>query len=94
MEQRESFSYLKIGGNKLLLKGKNKVVILEFLEFIVYSMKNLSIDIYDLIDYIYKNYKIIINVYKIFALVKESSLYYNEITEKIYATYDIYYKEL
>ncbi len=89
-----NFSYIKIGGNKLLTKSKSNISLSEFIEYIVCSIENLSIDIYELIDYIFNKYKISVDEYKLRSIIKNTDMYYNKITEKIYASYDIYYKEL
>ncbi len=94
LEDNKNFSYLKIGGNKLLFRGIKKIASSEFIEMIIYEQESLSIDIYELINCIQENYDIQIDRYKIPVIVKNTDMYYNCISEKIYANYDVYYEEL
>lgn len=64
-------------------------------DFLIYVMGKLrKIDIYDLCDYIKTQYGLDINRYKIVSITKECSLYYNQITEKVYIDYDEFYNEI
>jgi hypothetical protein len=64
-------------------------------DFLIYIMGKLrKIDIYDLCNYIKTQYGLDINRYKIVATTKECSLYYNQITEKVYIDYDEFYNEI
>lgn len=94
IEDINNFSYVKVGGNKLLYNGKQDIKLSDFLEKIIFSLEELSIDIYELIDYIYNKYRISIDEYKIRAILKNTDMYYNSINEKVYANYDVYYGEL
>lgn len=91
-EDKSNVSYQKIGGNKVMIKGKFNIRFEEFLEYIVYSQETLSIDTYDLSDILKQNFNINVNIWKIIEVVRNSSMYYDVISEKIFADYDIYYE--
>lgn len=87
-----SIQYRKIQNTYLMKKGEEQF---ELSDFLIYVMGKLrKIDIYDLCDYIKTQYGLDINRYKIVAITKECSLYYNQITEKVYIDYDEFYNEI
>ncbi len=87
-----SIQYKKIQNTYLMKKGEEQF---ELSDFLIYVMGQLrKIDIYDLCDYIKTQYGLDINRYKIVAITKECSLYYNQITEKVYIDYDEFYNEI
>lgn len=87
-----SIQYKKIQNTYLMKKGEEQF---ELSDFFIYIMGKLrKIDIYDLCDYIKAQYGLDINRYKIAAITKECSLYYNQITEKVYVDYDEFYNEI
>lgn len=94
VEDKEHFSYRRLGGNRLLRKGNCEVILIDFLEWIIYSTDSLSMDIYDLLDYLSSEFNINLNVFRIIETVTGSSLYYDRITEKIYADYEVYFAEI
>lgn len=94
IEDKEHFSYRRLGGNRLLRKGKCKLLLGDFLEWIIYSTDSLSIDIYDLSDYLSNEFNINLNTLKLIETVTGSALYYDKITEKIYADYEVYFAEI
>ncbi len=93
-ECKSEVSYLRIGGNKLFILGKCRVRWEDFVESIVFSQENFAIDIYDLKDLLQSKYGIITSVYKLMESTKNTSMYYDSISEKIYADYDTYYEEI
>lgn len=93
-ECKNKISYLRVGGNKLFILGNVRVVFDEFIESIIFSQKSLSIDIYDLKDLLETYYNINISTYKLIETTRNTSMYYDVISEKIYADYDIYYEEI
>lgn len=79
--------------NVYLMKKDNRPF--DIADFLIYVMGKLrKIDIYDLCDYIKKQYNLDINRYKIVAISKECSLYYNQITEKVYLDYNEFFNEI
>jgi DNA-binding CsgD family transcriptional regulator len=93
-EDNLNFSYQKLGENKLMLCGKFNVKFEDFLEFIVYNQDSFSIDIYELIYMLRSYYNISVNISKIREIVKNSTMFYDAVSEKIYADYDTYYEEI
>lgn len=94
VEDKEHFSYRRTGGNRLFRKGKSEVLLVDFLEWIIYSIDSLSMDIYDLSEYLSNEFNITLNTFKIVETVTGSTLYYDRITEKVYADYDVYFAEI
>lgn len=94
VEDKDHFSYRRIGGNRLFRKGKNDVLLVDFLEWIIYSTDSLSMDLYDLTEYLSNEFDINLNTYKIVETIAGSKLYYDKITEKIYAEYEVYFAEI
>lgn len=87
-----SIQYRKIQNTYLMKTGKEQFELSDFLIYIMGKLR--KIDIYDLCDYIKTQYGLDINRYKIVAITKECSLYYNQITEKVYIDYDEFYNEI
>ena len=87
-----SIQYRKIQNTYLMKKEEEQFELSDFLIYIMGKLR--KIDIYDLCDYIKTQYGFDINRYKIVAITKECSLYYNQITEKVYIDYDEFYNEI
>lgn len=92
IEDKTNLSYLKIGGNKLMLSGNFNVRFEEFLESLIYSLETLSIDVYKLIIHLRDHYNINMNAWKLIKVVENTTMFYDVVSEKIYADYDIYYE--
>ncbi|MDF2605824.1 MAG: polymerase, alpha subunit domain protein [Bacillales bacterium] len=92
IEDKSSISYQRIGGNKVMISGKYTLRFEEFLEYIVYGQESFSIDINDLSDILKQQYNLNINTWRLIQFVKDSSMYYDVISEKVFADYDIYYE--
>lgn len=93
-ECKNEVSYLRIGGNKLFILGNVRVLFEEFIESVIFNQTSLSMDIYDLKDLLESYYNINVSTYKLIEATKNTSMYYDVISEKIYADYDIYYEEI
>lgn len=94
VECKNEISYLRIGGNKLFILGKVRVMLEDFVESLVFSQENLAIDIYDLKELLDSGYSILTSTYKLIETTKNTSMFYDPISEKIYADYDTYYEEI
>lgn len=94
VEDKNNLSYQRIGGNKVMLKGKFSVQLEDFLEFIVYGQDPLFIDVYELSYRLQSHYNVNINIWKLIEIIKNSTMFYDVISEKVYADYDIYYEEV
>lgn len=88
----KNIQFKKISNVYLMKKGSNPFDIADFLIYVMGKLR--KIDIYDLCDYIKTQYGLDINRYKIVSITKECSLYYNQITEKVYIDYDEFYNEI
>lgn len=93
-EDKEHFSYCRMGKNKLFKKGNGDVLLSDFIESILYSQESLSMDIYDLVDYLREEYNIDLDFWRITETIKGSSMYYDSIMDRVYADYDVYFEEV
>ena len=94
IEHRPNLSHRRAGGNKIMIKGDFNLQVVEFLEYIVYKQKSLSVDVYDLSDILKNEYNINIERSKLIEITRSSSMHYDAISGKIFADYDTYYKEV
>ena len=94
VEEKNNFSYQRIGGNKVMLSGNYNVLFEDFLEYIVYSQDSLFIDIYELSHRLQSYYNVDVNTWKLIEIIKNSSMFYDVVSEKVYADYDIYFEEV
>lgn len=92
-ECKDKFTYLRIGGTKLFTK-KSNISFSNFIEEIIFHSERLSMEIDDLQDYLQKQYGIFIDNYRLIEIAKNTSLYYDTISKKIFADYDVYYEEV
>lgn len=88
--QVKSF-YAGIGSTYIFNENDN-IDIRNMLETII--LKNGSMDIYDMIDYLKDEYGIVVEKYKLTEWARESNLYYSDTMEKIYTDYDEFYEEI
>lgn len=94
VEDKEHLSYQRVGGNKLMLSGTFKVRLEDFIEHIIFNQDSLSMDVYEMSELLDLYYGLKINTWKLIQTTKNSSLFYDAVTEKIYADYDVYYEEI
>lgn len=94
VEQRDLFSSQWFTTNKLFIASTNKCKTSDFIEQIVYSQDSLYIDIFDLMDLLSRTYALQIPQYKIVESTKETGLFFDPISKKIYADYDTYFSAL
>lgn len=92
IEDREHFTYRRMGGTKLLFSGKRDVSLSGFLEDLIF--REGQITIYDLVDKLRDIYDIRIDRYKLQEEIRQSDLYYDTIMETVYPDYDTYYEEI
>ena len=86
------FSYRRIGKTRVFVKGKDKVLIKDFIESLVSEQR--SINIYELIKLMENDYGVIVNKQRIMGLLTSSAMYYDSIMEKIYIDYATYFNEM
>ncbi|WP_027087960.1 DNA-directed RNA polymerase subunit alpha C-terminal domain-containing protein [Cohnella panacarvi] len=93
-EDKEHFSCRRMGKNKLFRRDSKNVSLVDFLEWILYSNESLSLDVRELVEKLLSEYNIRLEWYKIVEAIKGSVMYYDTITQKVYADYDIYFEEI
>lgn len=92
LEDREHFSYQRIGGTRIFKAGQSTNLMDELLHLLVgYSGK---MDVYDLRDCLEDDYGIILSRDKLIELVRETDMYYDRIMEAVYIDYDTYFEEV
>ncbi len=92
LKQDKRFSYIRFKQNILFYKGNKNI---NKTDFVIYLLSSIGkIDLNELLDYISKKYEITLDKFKLKECIKNSSLYYDDIMEKVYYNYDIYLEEL
>ena len=92
LEARELFSYQRIGGTRLFMRGNAPVRIGGLLtELLEHEQKA---DVYELRDTLEEHFGIVLSKDKLIELVKETDLYYDAIMGAVYADYDTYFEEI
>ena len=89
---REHFSYLKIGGTRLLMRGKGTHLLDLLLTRIVGQQG--KIDFYDLCDILEERYGIRLPREKVMEYINNTDLYYDRIMEAVYIDYETYFEEV
>ena len=93
-ENKDMFSYQRMGGTRLFRKGREEVRLAGLIEVILYNQDSLSMDIYDLADYLWSEYQIKCSVWKLIDTARENEMYYDSISEKIFVDYDAYFENI
>jgi hypothetical protein len=84
------FSYQRLGGTKLFRKGDYDVRMKDFLEYIVKREK--VIGIHDMIKLISNQYGINCDSHRLMEVIRNSSLHYDSVEEKVYCSYLSYFE--
>lgn len=92
VEDRDHFSYCRIGGTKLLYRGNRQINIIDLLEDILLRRDRMDVDeLQELLD---NTYGICLDRYKLLELIHKSELYYDTIMDAVYISYDTYLEEI
>ena len=92
IEDREHFSYQRIGGTRLFCAGKSTSLFADFLSWLLYRLTR--IDIYDLHELLETHYGIVLPKDKLIELIRNTNLYYDTIMQTVYVDYDTYFEEV
>lgn len=92
LTDKERFSYLKIGGTRLLMRGKGTHLLNLLLTRIVGQQG--KIDFYDLCDILEERYGIRLPREKVMEYINNTDLYYDRIMEAVYIDYETYFEEV
>ena len=92
LEDRQAFSYQRIGGTRIFLRGKTDVNLGGMLVWLLEKYQ--KIDFYDLIDLLESYYGIRIPKEKLRSIIDGTDLYYDSIMESVYIDYDTYFEEI
>lgn len=92
---REFFAHKKVGGTTIFKVGTQLFVFSDFIEWLLYREESMSMDVYELTDLLYDNYGIRFDRHDIKSkILPGTQMYYSDITEKLYADYEIYFDEI
>ena len=92
LEDRERFSYQRIGGTRVFLRGKSGANLGDMLVWLLEKYQ--KIDFYDLKDLLENHYGIVLPKEKILTIIGGTELYYDTIMEAVYIDYDTYFEEI
>ena len=92
LENRDLFSYQRIGGTRVFLRGKNGANLSDMLVWLL--ERRHKMDFYDLQDVLQNYYGIILPKEKLLAIIEGTELYYDAIMEAVYIDYDTYFEEI
>lgn len=92
LEDREHFSYQRIGGTRVFLRGKANANLSSMLIWLL--EKRQKIDFYDLMDLLESHYGIVLPKEKLLTIIDSTELYYDTIMEAVYIDYDTYFEEI
>ena len=92
VEDKGKLSYRRIGGNRLFYSGSLEVTFSAFLEWILEKENQIELD--DLIYLLGCRYNIKAKREKIMEVLKDTSLYYDNIMDTIYIDYETYFEEI
>lgn len=92
LEDREHFSYQRIGGTRIFLCGKSGANLGDMLVWLLETRQ--KIDFYDLMDLLENHYGITLPKEKLLTIIGGTDLYYDTIMESVYIDYDTYFEEI
>lgn len=90
-EERDVFSYKRIGQTKIFVNGIKDVSFAEMLTWIIRQHKKMTITALN--NHLEKRYGIILPKDKLITLIHETGLYYDQIMKEVYESYDDYRAE-
>jgi hypothetical protein len=92
LEDRERFSYQRIGGTRVFLCGRAGANLGDMLVWLLEKYQ--KIDFYDLKDLLENYYGIMLPKEKLLTIIGGTELYYDTIMEAVYIDYDTYFEEI
>ena len=91
----EYFAHKKVGGNTVFKVGLQSFTMSDFVEWLLYREESMSMEAYELVDLLNETYGIRFDRYDIKnKILPGTQMYYSDITEKLYADYEIYFDEI
>jgi hypothetical protein len=89
-EDNRDFSYRRMGKNKLFRRGADKVLCSEFIEGLLYASESYAIHVHTLVERLSNEYNLHFTWYKIVEIIRGSVMYFDAVSETIYADYSVY----
>ena len=84
--------FIKAGSSVIFYQGNRQITTTDFIHFVIKREK--KIDIYEFVNLLKSEYGIILSKEKIVQFIKDTSMYYDSIMEKLYLTKEYYYEEI
>lgn len=94
IERKLEISYRKVGGTKILYTGIGNFKLKDLIENFLFNTDELYVDIYELNEILWNTYGIKVSKQTILNSIYESEMFYDQVSEKIYADYQVYYEEI
>lgn len=91
-EDREHFTYQRIGGTRLFRRGTERAMMGDMLTWLL--NREQKMDLYDLIDLLKDHFGIRLPKEKVMEIIRGTDLYYDTIMEAVYIDYDTYFEEI
>lgn len=92
VEDRENFSFQRIGGTRIFICGKPCANMGDMLIWLLERYE--KIDLYELLDLLGNYYGIKLPREKLLAIISDTELYYDLIMDAVYINYDTYFEEI
>lgn len=91
-EDREHFTYQRIGGTRLFRRGTERAMMGDMLTWLL--NREQKMDLYDLMDLLQDHFGIRLPKEKVMEIIRGTDLYYDTIMEAVYIDYDTYFEEI
>lgn len=91
LEDRDRFSYQRIGGTRIFLRGNTEANLGDMLVWLMKKYRKL--DFCDLKDLLKNHYEIIVPKDKLMTIIQSTVLCYDPIMDTVYVDYDSYFTE-
>jgi len=92
LEDRERFSYQRIGGTRIFCRGQRDQLFINMLYDLV--GRDGHMDIYQLRDLLSERYGIELHKDKLIEIIRSTDMYYDTIMQAAYIDYDTYFEEV
>ena len=92
IKNSHEYRYIRIGGTFLFYKGNRNKTKTDFFKSLLLELYSIEID--DFIDLLRNDYGILMNRNNIIHAVKDSSIYFDSIMDKLYYKKEYYYDEI
>ena len=92
IKNSHEYKYIRIGGTFLFYKGNRNKTKADFFKHLLLELYSIEID--DFVDLLRNDFGIVMNRNNIISAVKDTSIYFDGIMDKLYYKKDYYYDEI